>query len=193
MVAIGRGHCAMLDQSWGTRPFAVSARFFAMRLILLPSLLLIAAAPATPDLAAPRPVFQPDVFFAGRTEGHAELKVMLHSTKPVHVIGRGHMERGTLVLDQTVMQQGKKPEQREWRLHQVSPGRFAGTLSDATGPVAGDVAGNCLHLAYEMKGGMKVEQRIYLQPGGKTALNRMTVSKLGVTVAHLNETISKLD
>ena len=59
--------------------------------------------------------------------------------------------------------------------------------------VAGDVNGNCLHLTYPMKGGMKVEQRIYLQPGGKTALNRMTVSKLGITVAHLNETISKLD
>ena len=69
-----------------------------MRFILLPSLLLIAAAP-DPDLAAPRPVFQPEVFFAGRTEGHAHLKVLFRSTKPVHVIGRGHLDRGTLVLN----------------------------------------------------------------------------------------------
>lgn len=182
----------MLTQSRGARPFGAPARFCDMRFILWPSLLLIAAAPA-PDLAAPRPVFQPEVFFAGRTEGHAHLKVLFRSTKPVHVIGRGHLDRGTLVLDQTVMQQGKKPEQREWRLHQLGPGKFAGTLSDASGPVAGDVKGNCLHLTYPMKGGLKVEQRIYLQSGGKTALNRMTVSKLGITVAHLNETISKLD
>ena len=152
-----------------------------------------ALAAATADLAAPQPVFRPDAFFAGRTEGHAELKELFHSTKPVHVVGHSRVDHGTLILDQTVMQQGKKPEQREWRLHQLGLGKFAGTLSDASGPVAGDVKGNCLHLTYPMKGGMKVEQRIYLQPGGKTALNRMTVSKLGITVAHLNETISKLD
>lgn len=98
-----------------------------------------------------------------------------------------------MVLDQIVTQQGKKPERREWRIREVSPGRYAGSLSDATGPVEGDVTGNCLHLSYPMKSGLKIEQRIYLQPGGRTALNRMTIRKLGVTVGHLAETIRKLD
>jgi hypothetical protein len=162
--------------------------------LLLASLLLTAAAPApATDLAAPQPVFRPDAFFAGRTEGHAQLKQLLHSTKPVHVLGTGRVERGTLILDQTVMQQGKKPERREWRIHQTAPGHYAGTLSDATGPVSGDVTGNCLHLAYPMKGGLAVEQRIYLQPGGRSALNRMKITKFGITVASIDETISKLD
>lgn len=170
------------------RPFLALARSFPMRL-LLASLLLAAAPPA--DLAAPQPVFHPDIFFAGRTEGHAQLKQLFHSTKPVHVVGDGRIEHGVLILDQTVMQEGKKPERREWRIRETAPGRYAGTLSDATGPVVGDVNGNCLHLAYPMKGGLKVEQRIYLQPGGRTALNRMKITKFGVTVASLAETISK--
>lgn len=156
-------------------------------------LLLAAASPAPSDLAAPQPVFHPDIFFAGRTEGHAKLKQLFHSTKPVHVVGNGRVERGTLILDQTVTQQGKKPERREWRIRETTPGRYTGTLTDATGPVEGDVTGNCLHLTYPMKGGLKVEQRIYLQPGGRTALNRMKISKFGVTVASLDETISKSD
>lgn len=159
--------------------------------LLLASLLLTAAAPATADLAAPQPVFHPDIFFAGHTEGHAQLKELFHSAKPVHVVGTGRVEHGTLILDQTVMQQGKKPESREWRIHQVSPGRYAGTLSDATGPVNGDVAGNCLHLSYPMKGGLQVDQRIYLQPGGQRALNRMKITKFGITVASLDETITR--
>lgn len=160
--------------------------------LIAPLLLLVAAAPDT-DLAAPKPVFDPAIFFTGRTEGHARLKQLFHSAKPVHVIGNGRVERGTLILDQMVTQQGKKPERRQWRIREISPGRYAGTLSDATGPVAGDVSGNCLHLAYPMKGGLKVEQRIYLQPGGRTALNRMKISKLGVTVASIAETISRID
>jgi len=166
-----------------------------MRFALFPVLLLLAAAaPGERDLAAPQPVFDPAAFFAGRTEGRATLKVMLHHARPVHVIGLGHVERdGTLVLDQTVVQQGKKPERREWRLRRTAPGHYAGTLSDATGPVTGEVSGNCLHLSYPMKGDLEVEQRIYLQPGGCTALNRMRIRKFGVTVGRLDETISKLD
>ncbi|MGN6278175.1 MAG: DUF3833 family protein [Sphingomonas sp.] len=150
-----------------------------------------ALAAATGDLAAPQPLFRPDAFFAGRTEGHAELKELFHSTKPVHVVGHGRVDHGTLILDQTVMQQGKKPQQREWRIHQISPGRYAGTLSDATGPVEGDVSGNCLHLSYPMKGGLQVDQLIYLQPGGQSALNRMKITKFGITVASLDETITR--
>ena len=51
--------------------------------------------------------------------------------------------------------------------------------------------GNRLHLAYKMKNGMGVEQWIYLQPGGQVALNRMRVTKFGVPVATLEETIRK--
>ena len=85
-----------------------------------------------------------------------------------------------------------KPERkRTWVIHETAPGRYAGTLTDAKGPVTGSSEGNVLHLAYTMKGGFGVDQWLYLQPGGKVALNRMKVSKLGITVAKLDETIRK--
>ena len=44
-----------------------------------------------------------------------------------------------------------------------------------------------------MKGGVQAEQWIYLQPDQRTALNRMRITKLGVTVAQIDETIRKID
>ncbi len=55
----------------------------------------------------------------------------------------------------------------------------------------GTSEGNCLQLAYRMKGGLGVDQWLYLQPGGKVELNPMKVSKLGITVAKLDETIRR--
>ena len=80
-----------------------------------------------------------------------------------------------------------------WCMRQVSPGRYAGTLSDAAGPVTGYADGNMLHLRFRMAGGLVAEQKLYLQPDGRTVLNRMTVRKLSVVVAKLAETIRQVD
>lgn len=163
-----------------------------MRRILLLSLLpLSACAGNHSELQRPAPVFFPERFFAGHTEGQGRLKVALSEAKAIDVHGDGEVEPdGTLVLDQVVDQEGKSPERREWRIRGAG-GRYTGTLTDAVGPVRGDVRGNRLHLAYKMKGGFSAEQWIYLQPGGTVALNRMQVRKLGVPVATIEETIRK--
>ena len=44
-----------------------------------------------------------------------------------------------------------------------------------------------------MKHGLTVQQQLAEQPDGRTILNRLVVSKLGVRVATLNETIRKVD
>jgi Protein of unknown function (DUF3833) len=72
-------------------------------------------------------------------------------------------------------------------------GRYGGTLSDAEGPLVAQITGNCLHLRYSAKGHLSVEQWLYLQPGGKVALNRMVVRKFGIRVARLDETIRRVD
>ena len=43
-----------------------------------------------------------------------------------------------------------------------------------------------------MAGGLIAEQRLSMQPDGDTALNRMTVRKLGVVVAVISETIRRV-
>ncbi len=157
------------------------------------ALTLAACAPAVPA-AAPAPVFDPLAFFAGRTEGIARLKIVLRAARAVRVQGSGRVEPdGALVLDQIVAQEGKPATRRRWRIRRTGPATYAGTLSDAVGPIAGEVTGNRLHLGFTMKGGFATEQWLTLSPDGRSAANVLTARKFGVTVARLDETIRKLD
>ena len=100
---------------------------------------------------------------------------------------------GALVLDQRVEEEGKPARDRRWRLVRAGPNRIPGTLSDARGPVTGDIDGNVLHLRYRSREGPSVEQWITFQPGGRTASNRMTFKRFGLTVATVDEVIRRAD
>ena len=143
-------------------------------------------------LAAATPVFSPQAFFTGATVGDGLLRVGLSSARPVHVEGSGHVEAdGTLVLVQHIEQAGRPERNRTWRLHPAGGTDFSCTLSDASGPVRAEVRGNMLHIRFAAKSGLAVEQWLYLQTGGRVALNRMVVRKFGVPVATLRETIRR--
>lgn len=131
----------------------------------------------------------------GRTEGNGTLKIVMSKAEAVKVRSRGHVEAdGTLVLDQVVERPSEEPERREWRFRKLGPGRYAGTLSVAEGPVAVAVSGNRLHLKYRLKKGrVAVEQWVYLQPGGKSARNTMTLHRMGMKVGTHDEMIRKVD
>lgn len=151
---------------------------------LLALLLIAQAAPPAPT---------PEQFFTGRTEGSGTVNVIMSGRHSVRVRSIGRMERGALLLDQIVQEEGKPARRRSWRLVRSGPDRFTGTLSDARGPVAGEVAGNVLRLRYRTAEGPSVDQRITLQPGGRTAHNRMTFRRFGLTVATVEETIRRVD
>lgn len=138
-------------------------------------------------------MFAPQAFFAGHTVGDGILRVTLSHPRPVHVAGVGGVEPdGSLVLTQQVVEGNKPPRERHWHLRDLDGGHFAVTLSDAIGPVETDVTGNRLHLRFHAKGGLGIEQWIYLQRDGDTALNRMVVRKFGLPVASLRETIRRV-
>lgn len=152
------------------------------------------AEPIAPELAASSPLFAADRFFTGRTRGDGSIKIMLQGAEILRVEGNGWIDPdGTLVLDQVVRRGTRLPEKRQWRFRGAGSGRYSGTLSDAAGPVTGEVRGNMLHLNYAMKGKVQAEQWIYLQADGRSALNRMAIRKFGMTVARVDETIRKLD
>jgi hypothetical protein len=144
-------------------------------------------------MAGPQPSFDPITFFTGATESSGSLKAAFSSAKATHVTGYGAMRGGgQFVLDQTMTVAGdKKPQTRQWLLHQISPGHFGGTISDGKGPVTIDVAGSRLLIKYTMTNGMKVESVLTIDPGGRTGHNVSTVRKWGMSVASLNETITK--
>lgn len=152
----------------------------------LPALLLA----ATPSAASPAP----EQFFVGRTEGEGIVSVMLSRRHAVRDRSVGRIDQGgILIVDQIVEEEGKPARKSSWRLARSGGNRIAGTISDARGPVTGEVAGNVIQLRYRSAEGPSVEQRITLQPGGRTATNRMTFRRFGLIVATLESTIRRVD
>lgn len=157
---------------------------------LIPLLLAAPAATARQPDAATR--FDAITFFTGHTEGTGRLKVMMRGAKAVDVHGYGRVAPdGAIVLTQIVERQGKGPARRQWHIREASPGRYTGTLTAAEGAITGETIGGRLKLTYRMKGGLRATQWIEGAPDGRSAHNRMTVTKMGVPVARLDETIRR--
>ena len=159
-----------------------------MSISALLALLLLAAAPAAQPGAAL------EQFFVGRTEGVSTVHVMMSGRHSVRDRGRGRIDRnGVLILEQVVEEEGKPARNRTWRLARAGARGLAGTISDARGPVIGDLSGNVLHLRYRSVEGPSVEQWITLNSGGRTATNRMVFKRFGVRVATLEGVIRRVD
>lgn len=144
------------------------------------------------QLASSDPITSPQAFFAGRTEGRGILRAVFKHPQQFAVHGAGHVAQdGTITLEQTIEQDGKAPRQRQWVLRPAGQNRYVGTLTGARSPVAAEVRGNRMHIRFRMNHGLVAEQWIYVQPGGRTALNRMSVTKFGIRVAAIEETIRR--
>lgn len=146
----------------------------------------------TARFAAPSPPFEPAAFFAGASHGEARLKILFRAPQRVTVDSLGRVGAdGVLLLDQRIRQGDAPVRERRWRIRPDGPGRYVGSLTDAEGPVTGEVEGNRLHLHFRTHGGLDMEQWLFLEPGGQVAHNRMVVRKLGLTVAVLDEVIRR--
>ena len=140
---------------------------------------------------APKP-FDPVAFFTGPTQGRGTLKEALGKEKRTVTQSVGRVDKdGWLLLDQKVAVEGDPVRQRRWRLKQVAPGKYSGTLSDAKGPVKAEVRGQTVRIRYVMKGNIKVEQELTAVPGGRAVVNRGTFRKFGMKVAIMKERIDK--
>jgi len=146
-------------------------------------------------LVAAPPAAAPEHFFVGRTEGAGTVRMMLSGSHKVRDRSLGRLDRtGALILEQVVEEEGKPARRRSWRLVRAGGNRITGTISDAIGPVSGEVRGNVIHLRYRAReGNASVEQWITLHPDGRTGSNRMVFRKFGLKAATLESTIRKLD
>ncbi len=148
--------------------------------------------PAPPEAEQPGPAFDPIAFFKGATHGDGTLDQIFKSERSLTVDSEGKPERdGSLTLTQRIAMEGDPPRTRAWRLKQVTPDRWAGGLTDASGPVETVAIGRAIRIRYPMKGGLQVEQWLTAMPGGRALDNRMTVTKWGMQGATLREWIVK--
>lgn len=140
------------------------------------------------------PQFEVARAFVGKSAGEGRMKIAFRKTRMVHVDSLGTQAAdGTIIVDQIITEAGTKTTTRQWQLREIAPGRYAGSLSDAAGPVTGVVSGNCLKLRFPMKDGLVAYQWLFAMPDGHTTENRMSIRKSGVLVARLKETISRRD
>ena len=133
-------------------------------------------------------------FFEGRTESVATIKIVMRKPFKSRSIGRGEIKAdGSLHLVQRVEDEGKPAHERRWHIREVEPGKFAGTMSEAKGPVTVEEVGGRYRFRFKMKGNVSVEQWISPMADGKTASTKVTIRKMGVTVGQSEGTIRRLD
>ena len=144
---------------------------------------------ATPAIGSPL-----ERFFVGTTQGSGSVDVIVSGRHGMRDRTRGRMDAGgALLLDQIVEEEGKPARRRTWRLVRSGGNRISGTISDVRGAVAGEIGEAALHLRYRLAEGPMVEQWIALQPGGRTARNRMTFHRFGLKVATVESEIRKVE
>jgi hypothetical protein len=133
-------------------------------------------------------------FFTGRTHADNQLKIVFHHAARLTVDSVGRTEGENFVLIDTIREEGKPVRTRKWVMHPAGPNHFTGTLSDATGPVDLVVNGNSATVHYIMTDGhLSVVQEMRLQGDGGTLSNHVVAKKFGLTFAHVDGTIRKLD
>lgn len=136
---------------------------------------------------------QPLRFFEGRTESSGIIKLVMKKPYKTRSIGHGRIERdGSLVLVQQVEDDGRPPRERRWRIRQVGPRHYSGTMTEAAGPVTIDEVDGRFRFRFKMKGRVSVEQWLSPLPGGMSARSSMKIRKLGMTIGTSTGTIRKL-
>ena len=136
--------------------------------------------------------FDPVQFFTGHTTGEAKLHLITGATRGVAVDGMGTTDgHGSLILDQAIREQGKPSRTRRWVLHPAGDNHWSGTLTDAKGPVDVERTPLDATIRYRMESGAEVEQHLKLAARG-VAENHLSVTRLGVEIATLDERIRKL-
>ena len=169
------------------------------RMLLAALLLLSSCSEMTPpDFAGKTPTFEPEKFFDGHvvTQGVMENR----SGDPVGtftVDNRGRWTGSELLLEQDIVLDGK-PQHRTWHLRRLDEHRYEATGTDIVGLARGEAYGNTFRLEWTLATdpgnslkNVSMKQWMYLQPDGRTMLNRTTISKLGVILVELTEWFHK--
>lgn len=138
-------------------------------------------------------IADPLSFFEGRTETLSTIKMVMKKPFRSRSIGRGKLlgDR-SLDLVQRVEDEGRPPHERRWKIRQVGPGRFAGTMSEAVGPVTIDETPKGYRFRFKLKDNMAVEQWLMPIAGGSSARSKVTVRRFGIAVFRSDGIVRKI-
>jgi hypothetical protein len=142
------------------------------------------------------PVFRPEIFFAGRTRSEGVMRGMDGA-----VTGRlsgetaGRRERdGSTGFNQTIRFDDGTTRQRSWRLVR-NGAQVEATATDVIGVARGEIAGRELRLLSTVRTDpsnplldVDFDQRMVLQPDGRSVTVQSVVAKFGIKLREIDET-----
>ncbi len=113
---------------------------------------------------------------------------------------QGHWEGDTFHFEQDLAFENGRRSHRSWRIKRLDAHRYTATGTGIVGEARGEAYGNVFHLEFtlDLSPGnpltrVHMSQWMYLQPDGRTMINRDVLTKGGVVVAHITEQFTKGD
>lgn len=155
---------------------------------------------ASPAVAERSPLFDPLVFFTGHTRSWGVLENRRgEATGIVRTETRGRVVQGELHMEQDLYFDSQPRQHRSWRMRRNGPHEFVATANDLVGTATGKSRGNTFVWSFTLatKPGhplynVRMTQHMYLQPDGRTMINRDTIRKFGFLLAEVTEEFRKL-
>ena len=169
-------------------------------LLLCPAILISGcASKSIVEFQGGRPLFAPEKFFAGRTHSWGVFET--RDGKPASLLTtttEGRVAADGLHFEQELVFESGKKSHRSWLVRRVDAHHYSATGTGIVGVARGTAYGNAFHLEFNLDafpgnplGHLRMSQWMYLQPDGVTMVNRDTLSKGGIIVAHITEQFYK--
>lgn len=116
-------------------------------------------------------------------------------TRTVKTETSGSWVGETLHLEQEiVLGEGGRKQHRSWRIRKTGAHEYEATANDMVGVARGEAYGNAFHWSFTLAlspgnplANIRMVQWMYLQPDGRTMINRTTIRKFGVVLAQVTE------
>ncbi len=142
-----------------------------------------------------RPAFDPMNFFTGHTRSWGVFEnTRGEPAERITTETWGRVVNGELRLEQDLWVGSKPRSHRSWRIRRIDAHHFEATANDVVGTARGVASGNAFFWSFTLalKPGnplfnIRMTQHMYLQPDGKTMINRDTIRKFGIAVAGVTE------
>jgi hypothetical protein len=146
-----------------------------------------------------RPVLKPEIYFAGRTHSWGIFETPGgQPTKTIRTETSGRWDGARLHFEQDIQFQDGSTEHRSWLIHRLDAHHYTATGTGIIGVAHGAAYGNVFHLDFTLDaapgnplGHVHMSQWMYLQEGGKTLVNRDTLTKAGVIITEITEQFQK--
>lgn len=147
------------------------------------------------QFASATPRLDPAAYFTGQTSSRGVFENRAgEPARRFTSTANGHWEGGALTLDQAFVYEDGKTQERHWRIRRLDAHRFEATANDVAGIARGEAYGNAFRWEYTVAlspgnplMNVHLTQWMYLEPGGRTMVNRATIKKFGVELAQVTE------